>query len=34
LDDEVSWAGIIGYVDSYVDDVFPVDLQCMLHALL
>jgi hypothetical protein len=26
LDEEVSWAGIIGYVDSYVDDVFPVDL--------
>jgi hypothetical protein len=24
LDDEVSWAGIIGYVDSYVDDIFPV----------
>jgi hypothetical protein len=26
LDDEVSWAGIIAYVDSYVDDVFRVDL--------
>jgi hypothetical protein len=26
LDDEVSWAGNIGYVDIYVDDVFPVDL--------